>query len=402
MVFSDDIAKVSEQVRKKVEVITGEEATKMGLIVPFFNALGYDVFDPTEMIPEFVADFATRKAGQLEKVDYAIAIDGIIVMIVEAKARDKKPDAHDGQLKRYFNGLLSTKVAIVTNGIEYRFFTDLHHDNVMDDEPFFSFNILNYDQKQVENLKFFHRDNFDSSVIKQHAEEMVYLKGMTQLVDNLLRLPSDEFIRFLVGQLSTIAPSYAVEGRVTNRVVEKFRPIVKKSIQSSLVELMTQSISREMGQAGEIPSVVQPIEVEEVQDEQEQEQEADSSKVITTDEELEAFERVKSIATRSKNCSLEVRYKDVVSYFGLNVGKSTWWFLRFYLSPKKKSFVTRLPVDEVRALAPGFEVQEMSASLGDATSRVLISSIHDLDQLSDLILKCYETEVARHVLPKAV
>lgn len=321
MVFSDDIAKVSEQVRKRAEVVTGEEATKMGLIVPFFSALGYDVFDPSEMIPEFIADFAIKKSGQLEKVDYAIAINGIIVMIVEAKARDKRPDAHDGQLKRYFNGLLATRVAIVTNGIEYRFFTDLRHENVMDDEPFFSFNILKYDQKQIENLKFFHRDNFDSAIIKRHAEEMVYLKGMTQLVDNLLRSPSDEFIRFLVSQLSTIAPGYAIEGRVTNKVIDKFRPIIKKSIQSSLVELMTQSISREMGQSGELSTEAQIVEAEEVHDEQEQDLE--EVKVETTAEELEVFEKVKFIANRSTEHKLAVNYKDVISYFGLNVGKTT-------------------------------------------------------------------------------
>lgn len=399
MVFSDDIAKVSEQVRKRADLVTGEEATKMGLIVPFFSALGYDVFDPTEVIPEFVADFAIKKAGQFEKVDYAIAINGVIVMLVEAKARDKKPDAHDGQLKRYFNGLLQAKVAIVTNGIEYRFFTDLRHENVMDEEPFFSFNVLNYDQKQIDNLKFFHRDNFDSAIIKRHAEEMVYLYGMTQLVDNLLRSPSDEFIRFLVAQLSTIAPSYAVEGRVTNKVIEKFRPIIKKSIQSSLVDLMTQSISREIGQSGVSPEA-EPVEIEETQDEQEQDLE--EVKVETTAEEIAAFEKVKSIAANSKSYNLEVKCKDVVSYFGINVGKTTWWFLRFYLTPKKKSFVTRLPVDEVRSLASGFEVQEMSASLGDAVSRVVISSVDDLDALSNLILKCYETEAAKHPLQKGV
>jgi hypothetical protein len=390
MVFSDDIAKVSEQVRKRAEFVTGEEATKMSLIIPFFSALGYDVSEPSEVIPEFIADFAIKKSGQLEKVDYAIAINGAVVMIIEAKARDKKPEAHDGQLKRYFNGLLTTRVAIVTNGLEYRFFTDLRHENVMDDEPFFSFNILNYDQKQLENLKFFHRDNFDSAIIKRHAEEMVYLKGMTHLVDNLLRSPSDEFIRFLVTQLGTIAPNYAVEGRVTNRVLDKFRPIVKKSIQSSLVDLMTQSISREMEQVSPEP---QAIEIEEIQEEQEL---ITGKGVETTVEELEAFEKVKSIATRSKNYNLEVQYKDVTSYFGVNVGRITWWFLRFYLSPKKKSFITRLPVDQVRALASGFEVQEASASMGDAASRVIISSVSDLDKLADLILKCYETETARH------
>ena len=398
MVFVDDIAKVSEQVRKRAELVTGEESTKMALIVPFFSALGYDVSDPAEVIPEFVADFATKKSGQFEKVDYAIAINGVIVMVVEAKARDKKPEAHDGQLKKYFNALIATRVAIVTNGVEYRFFTDLRHDNVMDDEPFFSFNVLEYDSKHLENLKFFHRDNFDSAIIKRHAEEMVYLKGMTHLVDNLLRSPSDEFVRFLVSQLSSIAPSCTVEGRITNKVINKFRPIIKKSIQSSLVELMTQSISREMGQAEE-NLADQAVEIEETQDEQEQDLE--EVKVDTTAEELEAFEKVKSIATRSECHSLEVKYKDVISYFGLNVGKTTWWFLRFYLSPKKKSFVTRLTVNEVKALAPNFEVQEMSASMGDAASRVIISSVNDLDNLSDLILKCYEAETARHSASKA-
>lgn len=332
----------------------------------------------------------------MEKVDYAISISNSIVMLVEAKARDKKPEAHDGQLKRYFNGLRSAKIAIVTNGIEYLFFTDLRHENIMDDEPFFVFNILNHDQKQVENLKFFHREKFNALVIKQHAEEMVYLTGMTQLMDSLLRSPSDEFIRFLVSQLGTIGSRYAIESRITSRIVEQFRPIVKKSIQGSLVELMTQSISKEMGQSSEISSPTELMEeVEEIQDELEQGPE--DTKVETTAEELEAFEKIKAIAAQSKTYNLEVKYKDVISYFGLNVGKVTWWFLRLYLTPQKKSFVARLPVDEVKKLSSGFEVQEMSASFGDATARVLISSINDLDALRDLILKCYETEAAKRI-----
>jgi len=401
MAFADDIAKIAEQVRKRAEAVSGEEATKMGLIVPFFSTLGYDVFDPTEVIPEYIADFAIKKSGQMEKVDYAISISNAIVMLVEAKARDKKPEAHDGQLKRYFNGLRSAKVAIVTNGIEYLFFTDLRHENIMDDEPFFIFNIFNYEPKQVENLKFFHRDNFDVLVIKRHAEEMVYLTGMTQLVDSLLRSQSDEFIRFLISQLGNIGSRYTIESKITSKVIEKFRPIVKKSIQGSLVELMTQSISKEMGQSSEISSPTQLMEeVEEIQDELEQSSE--DIKVETTTEELEAFEKIKSIAARSNACSLEVKYKDVISYFGLNVGKITWWFLRLYLSPKKKSFVTRLPFDEVKRLSLGFEVQEMSASFGDATSRVIISSVSDLDILSDLILKCYETEASKRTPGKIV
>ncbi|MGV0025540.1 type I restriction endonuclease [Phormidesmis priestleyi] len=400
MAFADDIAKVAEQVRKRAEAVSGEEGTKMGLIVPFFSTLGYDVFDPTEVIPEYIADFAIKKLGQFEKVDYAISINSAIVMLVEAKARDKKPEAHDGQLKRYFNGLRSAKVAIVTNGINYLFFTDLRHENMMDDEPFFIFNILNHDPKQIENLKFFHRDNFDALIIKRHAEEMVYLSGMTQLVDGLLRSPSDEFIRFLISQLGNIGSRYAIEGRITSKVTEKFRSIVKKSIQGSLVDLMTQSISKEIGQSSEISSPTQLIEeADEIQDETDQDSEG--IKVETTAEELEAFEKIKSITSQSKIYTLEVKYKDVVSYFGVNVGKTTWWFLRLYLSPKKKSFVTRLPVNEVKALAPSLEVQEMSASFGDAVSRVIISSVSDLDSLSDLILRCYESEASKRPSGKA-
>ncbi|MGI2908417.1 type I restriction endonuclease [Tolypothrix sp. VBCCA 56010] len=389
MGFTEDIAKLSEQVRKRSDQVVGEESTKMALIVPFLSALGYDVYDPSEVMPEYVADFAIKKAGQFEKVDYALAINGTIVMLVEAKARGQKAEAHDGQISRYFNGLLTTKIAIVTNGIDYRFFTDLRDRNVMDKEPFFIFNILEYELKDIDNLKFFHRDNFDAAAITNHAEEMVYVKGMTQLLGNLLRSPSEEFVRFLVAELGTVAPSYEIQGRITGKVIEKFKPIVKKSIQGSLVELMTRSLSQE---------IVQPVEVEVEQEieEEEKQQESQESKIITTAEEIEVFEKIKAITQTSKNYNFEVKYKDTASYFGINLGKTTWWFLRLYLSSQKKSFITRLNVDEVKSLAPEFEVQEVTASIGDAASKVIIASVSDIDKLASLILRCYEAEATKH------
>jgi hypothetical protein len=389
MGFTEDIIKLSEQVRKRFDQVVGEEATKMALIVPFLSALGYDVYDPNEVMPEYVADFATRRAGQFEKVDYALAINGSKVMLVEAKARGQKAEAHDGQLSRYFNGLLTTKVAIVTNGVEYRFFTDLRDKNVMDKEPFFTFNILEYDTKDIDNLKFFHRDNFEVTAITNHAEEMVYVKGMTQLLGNLLRSPSEEFVRFLVAELGTVAPSYEIQGRITSKVIDKFKPIVKKSIQGSLVELMTRSLSQEITQPVE-------LEVEQEIEEEEKQQESQESKVVTTAEEIAAFEKIKAITQTSISFNFELQYKDTASYFGINLGKSTWWFLRLYLSSQKKSFITRLSVDEVKSLASNFEVQEVTTSLGDTASKVIISSVSDFDKLTLLILRCYEAEAAKH------
>jgi hypothetical protein len=394
MGFIEDIAKVSEQVRKNADHVVGEQATKMALIVPFFSALGYDVFDPTEVMPEYIADFATKGRGPLKKVDYALAINGTIVMLVEAKARGQKAETHDGQIRYYFNGLVTTRVGVVTNGIEYRFFTDLRDRNVMDEEPFFTFNVLDYDSKELDNLKFFHRDNFDTSAISRQAEDMVYVKGMTQLIGGFLRSPSKEFMRFLLKELGEVSPLYKIEGQINDKRINRFEPIIKKSIQISLVELMTRSLTQEMGQPIEEEKVTKLDEIEEI--EEEVGQTSDGSKVETTSEEVEAFEKIKAIAATSKTFQLEVKYKDVAAYFGVHVGNSTWWFLRLYLAQTKKSFITRLSVDEVKSLAPNFEVRELSAPQGGATSRVIISSVSDLDKLAPLILKCYETEAAKH------
>jgi len=394
MGFIEDIAKVSEQVRKNADHVVGEQATKMALIVPFFSALGYDVFDPTEVMPEYIADFATKGRGPLKKVDYALAINGTIVMLIEAKARGQKAETHDGQIRYYFNGLVTTRVGVVTNGIEYRFFTDLRDRNVMDEEPFFTFNVLDYDSKELDNLKFFHRDNFDTSAISRQAEDMVYVKGMTQLIGGFLRSPSKEFMRFLLKEIGDVSPLYKIEGQINDKRINRFEPIIKKSIQISLVELMTRSLTQEMGQPIEEEKVTKPDEIEEI--EEEVGQTSDGSKVETTSEELEAFEKIKAIAATSKFFQLEVKYKDVAAYFGVHVGNSTWWFLRLYLAQTKKSFITRLSVDEVKSLAPNFEVRELSAPQGGATSRVIISSVSDLDKLAPLILKCYEIEAAKH------
>lgn len=401
MSFVEDIAKLSEQVRKRAEQVVGEEATKQALILPFLSTLGYDIWDPTEVIPEFISDSAKKKAGQFEKVDYAVAINSTIVMLIEAKARGQKTEAHDGQLDRYFSWTKSAKVSIVTNGIEYRFFTDLREKNLMDKEPFFSFSILEFDTKDIENLKLFHRDNFDVNAISQNAEEMVYVKGMTELVGNLLRTPSDAFVRFLINEMGEFSPNYAIESRISNRVIEKFKPIVKKSIQSSLVDLMTRSISQEITQVpaavAVTPAVVETVTQDQQVEEAISEDDSNVSKVITTDEELQAFEKIKEITSKSNLPSRkELGYKDVVSYFGVHVGKPAWWFLRLYLSPKRKSLVTRLSVEEVKSLCSDFEVQEIGASLGEAASRVVISSIDDLDKIASLILRCYEMESDRH------
>ncbi|MCT7986488.1 type I restriction endonuclease [Laspinema sp. A4] len=395
MGFVEDIAKVAVQVRKNADLVVGEQATKLQLILPFLQALGYDIWDPSEVIPESISDAATKKkAGQLEKVDYAIAINDTIIMLLEAKARNEKPEPHSGQLCRYFNAKLSAKVGICTNGVEYRFFTDLRNENMMDKEPFFIFNLFDYQPKNLESLKLFHRDNFDSVAIKLEAEEMVFVKGMAVLIGNLLKDPSDELVRFLMGELSKLDDGYAIDGKITSKKVQQFKPIAKKAIQTCLLELMTRSLTQEMQQPSSVTPL--PTPANSTLDDDDSGPNGAELEIVTTEEELAAFEKIKAIAATSSAYKFELNHRDTVSYFGINLGKTTWWFLRFYLTPKKKSFITRLPLEEIEPLAAGFEVQGVSASLGGAASRVVISDIRDLDKLAPLLLKCYETEAAKH------
>lgn len=138
MGFREDLQRLSIQASEKRRYIAYEEMTKQTLIIPFLQVLGYDVFNPLEVRPEYIADFGKKKG---EKVDYAIFKDTSPIIFIEAKAVNEELNNHCAQLERYFNSSPNVRLAILTNGIEYRFFTDLDKSNIMDDNPFFKFNI---------------------------------------------------------------------------------------------------------------------------------------------------------------------------------------------------------------------------------------------------------------------
>jgi hypothetical protein len=82
MNLSEQLQTLAAKTSKLCSILQTEEATKNALIMPFINILGYDTFDPTEVIPEFVADVGIKKG---EKVDYAIVKDEKIIMLFECK-----------------------------------------------------------------------------------------------------------------------------------------------------------------------------------------------------------------------------------------------------------------------------------------------------------------------------
>ena len=186
-----------EQLYKRVEglkdQINTEEATKNAFIMPFLQILGYDIFNPTEVIPEFVADIGTKKG---EKVDYVIMKDGEPIVIIECKHWKEKTDAYNWQLQRYFQ-VTNVRFAIMTNGIIYDFFTDSERPNVMDKTPFLSLNLENLQGEELEKLSLFANNDFNTSRLLKTAQVLRYKEGIRTNLKKEIENPSYDFVKVL-------------------------------------------------------------------------------------------------------------------------------------------------------------------------------------------------------------
>jgi len=156
MDFKDNLLELSARVAKLRNQIATEEAAKTAFVLPFIKVLGYDFTDPTEVEPEHTCDVGTKKG---EKIDYAILKDGAPVLLIECKHSSQNLDYCGNQLFRYF-GTSKAKYAVLTDGIQYRFFSDLESENVMDKTPFLEIDMTNLKDSQIEELKKFHKSYF--------------------------------------------------------------------------------------------------------------------------------------------------------------------------------------------------------------------------------------------------
>lgn len=315
MDFVDQIKQFSKRVEGLKDNIQTEEATKTSIIMPFFAMLGYDVFNPQEFIPEFTADVGIKKG---EKVDYAILMSGIPAILIEAKSINEKLEKHDSQLFRYF-GTTKAKFAILTNGIIYRFFTDLEQPNKMDENPFLELNILELRETQIVELKKFHKSNFSIEEILNVASELKYTYEFKKVLANELQSPSDEFVKLFLCNVYS--------GAKTQSVLDRFRPIVKKAVNQYVSETMSDKLKTALDVDVNIP---EQVEVSQVNDE---------PKIVTTQEELEAYFIVKSILKEVVPAS-DIVFKDTESYMGiLYKGNIRKWVCRFILSPAQKTMI---------------------------------------------------------------
>jgi len=284
MDFIDHLRVLANRIANTKDLIQTEEATKNAMVMPFIHILGYNVFDPLEVTPELIADVGTKKG---EKVDYAILREGKPIMLFECKKSGGDLGVnHASQLFRYFH-VTDARFGVLTNGLVYRFFTDLEQPNKMDEKPFFEFNILDFKERDVEELKKFAKAAFDLEIILTTANELKYTRSIQTRLNQWIQAPSEDFVRLLSADLLG-------SKRFTPAVKEQFSVITKRAFEQLIGEKINERLKGAM--APESPSLVEtiPVLVTSEGPEASCTPKADASNG-TSVEELEAFHIVRSI-----------------------------------------------------------------------------------------------------------
>lgn len=312
--LKDALKSLGTRIETLAPNITNEEQTKNAFIMPFFQTLGYDVFNPLEFVPEFTADVGIKKG---EKVDYAMVIDGAPQILIECKSINENLTNHDSQLFRYF-GTTSSKFGLLTNGREYRFYTDLDEQNKMDSTPFLTIDLTNIKDNQFLELAKFHKENFDVDKITSSAAELKYLNNLKNFLSDNLNDPTEGFVAYLVSQI--------YDGIKTKSTLEKFSPIIKKGFNQFITERVNEKLSAALNTS---------VETKTIDESEELSENTPYDGIITTPEELEAF-TVFKVASKDFIDPSRLYYRDTKSYFGILIDDNNRkWVFRFYQKATK-------------------------------------------------------------------
>lgn len=295
MDFKDIIKQLADKISQLKDGILTEEATKNAFIMPFINALGYDVFNPLEVTPEMDCDLVKKKG---EKIDYAIMKDGQPIILIECKHWKQDLSLHDTQLKKYFVAS-KAKFGLLTNGIKYLFYTDLINQNIMDDKPFLEFDITDIKEYQVEELKKFHKSYFDVDNILSSASELKFSSELKALFSKEFATPSPEFVKYFTKQV--------YEGVITAKVLEQFTTLIKRSVNSYVSDLISDRLK----------SALKTEETTIIKEQPKAPGSTDNSNsIVTTEEELESYMIVKALIRPCVDIS-RVAYRDAQTYFAV-------------------------------------------------------------------------------------
>jgi predicted type IV restriction endonuclease len=334
MAFSDELAVIAKKIRDLRGTVETEEGTKNAFIMPFIsNVLGYDVFDPSEVVPEFVADVGVKRG---EKVDYAVVKDGQIQILIECKKIGDPLDLkYAAQLYRYFS-VTTARIAVLTNGQEYHVYTDNDMPNVMDDKPFLVFDLLDIDRTLVPEMQKLSKETFDLDSVVSAAQELKYIGGIRRIIASQVKEPSDEWVRFFLGRV--------YEGRSTQRIVDQFRPLVAKALNQYVGDQVNSRLKNALGDDGlpDSEATAPPSAAPAVSTPEPALEPAviATDEIATTEEELEGFNIVRAIAV-SDVAPERIVHRDGKVYMAILLDDNNRKpIIRLHLNGKHVKFVT--------------------------------------------------------------
>jgi hypothetical protein len=353
--MKDAISVYIKRVKDLADHVKGnEQATKQSLIGPLLTLLGYDLTDPRECIPEYRVDFG--KDRSVKPIDWAFLQNGQPIFFVEAKEVGKRLPGYDEQLADYFAKAPEAKLGILTNGVQWRFFTDAVHEHIMDREPFLRWDVLSDEEPPHDFLTVLQKSQYNAELIRAFAKRK---RAQNLLVAELNRLlePSSEFVKLAIANIET--------RMLTQNVVESWKPVLANAInewakQRALTAVLSDPSSSKIGAA-----------------------ETQPAKVETTKEELDGFE----VAQRLLGPSRPVAFEDTSAYFKVHLPERTSWVIcRFYFGRRRLSVLVPLPPDRVQQLAPSFAVGLAEKGWAGVT----LNAVSDLESLKDVLVAAYE------------
>jgi len=276
MELESKLYEIAKVVRDHREVLLTEEAAKNALVMPFLQALGYNVFNPGEVIPEFTCDVGTKKG---EKVDYAICNDGKILILIECKPASSELNInHAAQLFRYFT-VTDARVAILTNGVIFKFFSDIDTPNKMDSQPFFTYNLELNRKQDIRTLENFTKANFNIDTIVNEASNLKMQSLVSKELEKEFAEPSEEFIKLVAGRVHG--------GRVTAAIKESFKNLIVTSIASLIRDKVNERLNSALQASNPVESANETANVT-----------ADDDGIETTQDEIDGFNVVRAISSR--------------------------------------------------------------------------------------------------------
>lgn len=306
MQFGERLAALAAKIQQQRNIIETEEATKNAFIMPFISTiLGYDVFNPLEVVPEYTADLGIKKG---EKIDYAIMLDGEVQILIECKkSSGGLKFEHASQLYRYF-AVTTARIAILTNGEVYQFYTDLDAPNKMDSKPFLILDMNDIDETLIPELRKLSRDAFDLESIVSAAEELRYVGEIKRAIAANFQVPTTEWVKFLSAGI--------YEGQFTQRVRDQFTGLVAKATKQFLADQVNDRLKAALGEPN-IPMVTSSEAASSVTSEPAVEANLEQDDgVETTLEELEGFHIVRAIVCSAVKVN-RVVHRDAKSYFAV-------------------------------------------------------------------------------------